>query len=79
MFGAGLEFTYNAAADQFTLEGTVGVSVAGIASLSVDLGGVANGVTTEGLVITHGTLTTMNMTVTSSIGVSGLSSVPAWS
>ena len=58
----GLEFSYTDASQVFQLEGTAGVTVGGIADLSVNFVGA-------GLVITGGALTSLDMSVTSSFTV----------
>src|SRR5207247_2560490 len=60
-------FTYNTAASQFTLAGSLAVSIANIGGLSVTFG---HG-TTPGLVITNGALTTLDMTVNANFTVGG--------
>ena len=66
---SGLELTYSSSTSQFTLAGVVGVSISGIGSLSVTFGQTASGVTTPGLVITNGTLTSLDMTINSDMTV----------
>ena len=75
----GLGFTYNPASSQFTLAGAVGVSVTGIAGLSVTFGeAVYNSKGsivsfTPGLIINSGSLVSLNLSVTASFTVSGVS------
>jgi hypothetical protein len=58
----GLEFSYTDAGQVFQLQGTAGVTVGGITGLSVNFVGA-------GLVITDGSLTSLDMSVTSSFSV----------
>ena len=70
----GLEFTYNAASTQFTLAGSVGLSITGIAGLSVTFGHSAGPNSfTPGLVIAHGSLQSLDMTINSNISIGSVS------
>ena len=60
-----LQFVYVAASDSFSMSGTVGASVAGIDDLSVTFG--SNG--QPGLVITDGSLTSLDMIISSTFDV----------
>ena len=70
----GLAFTYSGATSQFALPGGVGVSVSvsGIASLSVNFGSTVDGIVTPGLIITSGTLQSLDMTVNGSFTVASV-------
>jgi streptogramin lyase len=61
----GLEFTYTASNSQFTLAGSAAVTVGGIGNFSVTFGHGTN----PGLVITNGSLTSLDLTVNSNIHV----------
>src|SRR5262249_1903110 len=62
----GLEFTYSAASSLFTLAGSVGVSISGIAGLSVTFGQNKGGNSfTPGLIISSGSLQSLAMTINS--------------
>ena len=75
----GLAFTYNPVGSQFTLAGTVGVSVTGIAGLSVTFGQAvlnkAGSIVSfmPGLILSNGSLVSLNLSVTASFTVSGVS------
>ncbi len=58
-------FTYTASTDTFTMTGDASFAVAGIASVNVDFGGTG----TQGLVVTNGSLTSLDMTVNSNITI----------
>ena len=60
--------TYTSATSTFTMTGDVTANVAGVSVLTVDFGGGS----TQGLVITNGKLTTLNMTVASGFSVAGM-------
>ena len=60
---AGLEFTYAASNSEFTLAGLASVSIANIGNLSVTFGYNGN----PGLIITDGSLTSLDMTIDSNI------------
>ena len=64
----GLEFIYAASTSTFTLAGSAGASVSGIGNLTVTFGHGSN----SGLVITNGSLVSLDMTVDSDIEVSGV-------
>jgi hypothetical protein len=64
----GLEFTYTTASKQFTLAGTAGVTILGVGDLSVTFGHDR----TPGLVITDGSLVSLDMTVNSNIRVNAV-------
>ena len=70
---SGLELTYSPSTSQFTLAGIVGVSVSGIASLSVTFGhtvaGSVSALVLPGPVISNGTLTSLDMTINSDMTV----------
>ena len=68
----GLELTYSGATSQFALAGTVGLSISGIASLSVSFGHTAGGNVTPGLVITSGSLQSLDMTIETNITVASV-------
>ncbi len=57
--------TYNAAASQFALAGNVGLSISGIASLSVTFGSTVDGTVNPGLLIASGSLQSLDMTIDS--------------
>ena len=70
----GLEFTYSAAGSQFTLAGSVGLSIASIAGLSVTFGYSAGPNSfTPGLIIVHGALRSLDMTIDSNITIGTVS------
>jgi hypothetical protein len=60
-----LNFDYTAATDSFTMSGTVGVTVGSVDNLSVTFG--SDG--TPGLVITYGSLTSLDMTINTTFDV----------
>jgi hypothetical protein len=64
----GLEFTYTASTNEFTIAGSAGVNVANIGSLTVTFGHDGN----PGLVITNGALVSLDLTVNSNFTVGGL-------
>ncbi|QEL19615.1 Calx-beta domain-containing protein [Limnoglobus roseus] len=64
----GLRFTYTAANSQYTLTGTAGVAITGIGNLSVTFGYNGN----PGLVITNGSLDSLDLTVNSKIRVNSV-------
>jgi lipopolysaccharide export system protein LptC len=61
----GLRFTYTAATDRYTLAGTAGVTILGIGDVSVTFGYGGN----PGLVITNGSLDSLDLTLNSRIRV----------
>jgi hypothetical protein len=64
---ASSQFTvqYNSAADSFTVTGQASAAITGVGGLSVSLGGGS----TAGLVLTHGALTALSMTVSAQFTV----------
>jgi autotransporter-associated beta strand protein len=64
----GLDFTYNAALSQYTLTGSAGVSLGNVNNLTVSFGGNS----THGLVVTNGSLTSLDVSITSNFAVGGV-------
>ena len=69
----GLNFTYARATDLFTLTGSAGISVGGIANLTATFGHTnANGTSTPGLIISHGNLESLDLTINAAFNVSSV-------
>src|SRR5262249_58175284 len=68
----GLESPYTGATRQFAFAGAAALSITGIANVSVAFGHTAGGSVTPGLVVTSGTLQSLDMTVNGSFTVASV-------
>ena len=68
----GLDFTYATATQTFAMSGSAGVSVTGIAGLSVTFGSTVSGTVNPGLVVAGGSLQSLDMTIESNITVASV-------